>query len=79
MRTVSSLPPLSSVQKDLEQGRCVDTETLALLAWILTGGPSKLSLKSLSSSQAEEVLSLAGPVPSSYPQPAFVLEVRCCL
>jgi len=76
MRTVSSLPPLSSVLKDLEQGRGVDTETLALLAWILTGGPSKLSLKSLSSSQAEEVLSLAGPVPSSYPQPAFVLEVK---
>jgi len=76
MRTVSELPPLCEVQKELEGAAVQDPRRLALLAWILTGGPSKLSLRSLSSSQAAEVVSLAGPVPSSYPQPAFVFEVK---
>jgi len=76
MSSVSELPPLSEMARDLEIGATIDGRTLRLLAWILTGGPSRLTLRSLSSSQAADVLNLAGPVSSNYPQPAFVLEVK---
>merc|ERR1719469_956120 len=76
MSTGPEIPPLSDLQRDLEAGAAVDGRKVELLAWILTGGPSRLSLRSLSSSQAADVLNLAGPVSSTYPQPAFVLEVK---
>lgn len=74
---VSRLPPLTVLHRQLESGHVEDRRLLALLAWLLTDGPSKLNMRSLTHAEARDTIKLAdGHVAATYPQPSIVLEVR---
>jgi len=79
LSAVNRLPPLADLLRQLDAGpgAAEDKRVLALLAWVLTGGPSKLNMRTLTQAQARETIKLAeGHISSKYPQPSYVLEVK---
>jgi len=74
---ITTVPPLSQLQRQLEQHSYqLSLRTLQLLLWLFDGGPTQLTLRSLPRHEHSNVLARAGIViRPTHGEPTYLLEV----